>query len=263
MRMISSVAGLVTSLLLLFAVPALAANNNSSNGSNNGGNQDRLLRSAERACRQTAQNKGYDVRDVTGSRYTGNDTARVSLRLRRKNQSFDGRCSYDGRADKASLDVQGSGDSGSGDRRLLQSAERACRQTAQNRGYEVRDITGSKATGDRTARVDLRLRRKDRSYDGRCSYDSRDDRASLDVQQGSGNGGDHGGSSRGNLEKRAKSACWAGAYARNEKLTGFDQLEPDGRNYKVKVSTWRDSNSYRYWCFYDPRTDTAELRPRH
>ena len=181
--MISSVAGLVTSLLLLFAVPALAANNNSSNGSNNGGNQDRLLRSAERACRQTAQNKGYDVRDVTGSRYTGNDTARVSLRLRRKNQSFDGRCSYDGRADKASLDVQGSGDSGSGDRRLLQSAERACRQTAQNRGYEVRDITGSKATGDRTARVDLRLRRKDRSYDGRCSYDSRDDRASLDVQR--------------------------------------------------------------------------------
>ncbi len=243
--------------LCLLAAPALAASNDSGN------NHNQLLRSAERACRQTAQNRGYDVRDVTGSSYTGNNSARVSLRLRRKDRSFDGRCSYDGRADKASLDVQGSGDGGSQDRRLLQSAESECRQTARNKGYDVGAITGSKVTGNRTARVDMRLRRKDTNYDGRCSYDGRDDRAALDVQRGNGGGGNHGNGSQGNLEKRAKSACWAGAYARNEKLTGFDKLEPDGRNYKVRVSTWRDGNSYRYWCFYDPRTDTAELRPRH
>ncbi len=187
----------------------------------------------------------------------------MDLRLRRKDQSFDGRCSYDGRAEKASLDVQGHGDSGSGDRQLLQSAERACHQTAQTKGYDVRDVTGSRATGDRTARVDLRLRRKDSSFDGRCSYDKRDDRASLDVQRSNGNGGGNGNSGQGNLDKRAQQACWQRAYERNEKLTGFGKLQPDGRDYKVQVGTWRDGTTYEYWCLFDPGTNTADLRPRH
>jgi hypothetical protein len=196
MRVIATLTALAASLLLVTAVPALADNNNNnnnnnSNSHNNSGNQDRLVRSAERACRQTAQNRGYDVRDVTGSR----------------------------------------------------------------------------ATSDRTARVDLRLRRKGDSYDGRCTYDRRDDRASLDVDRSNGNGGNgnsgKGNNGNGNLDKRAKEACWQRAYERNQKLNAFGKLQPDGRDYKVQVGTWRDGTTYQYWCFFDPSTNTADLRPRN
>jgi hypothetical protein len=268
MRVTATVTALAAGLFLVTAVPALADNNNNNRNSyNNSGNQDRLVRSAERACRQTAQNRGYDVRDVNGSRYSGNDTTRVNLRLRRKDRTFDARCSYDGRSEKASLDVQGHGDSGSGNRQLLQSAERECRQTAQSKGYDVRDVTGSRATSDRTARVDLRLRRKGDSYDGRCTYDRRDDRASLDVDRSNGNGGNgnsgKGNNGNGNLDKRAKEACWQRAYERNQKLNAFGKLQPDGRDYKVQVGTWQDGTTYQYWCFFDPSTNTADLRPRN
>lgn len=135
-------------------------------------------------CRREARDRGFDVGRISQSD-SGNRLVTYSVELERNDRNYTGLCLYNTDRRTAELDVRrasGSGFFGSGTS-VEARAREACRDKAEAKGFDVRDIdTGD--VGNRRVRLALDLRRDNRDFRGRCTFDADSGDVDLDTDRG-------------------------------------------------------------------------------
>lgn len=250
-------AWLVTATVMaagLLASPVAVAGGGGKNAGKGGAQQARA------ACREEARSRGYEIRDITGTRSRNNGRFEVRLRLREDGRNLQGVCTWRRDSRSASLEVEqrGSGSSAKdGDAGLGQQARKACREEARDRDYGVASI-GDTSRKDGKAHLTMRLRRDGEDWRGTCTYDGDRRSASLSVERRGGGGNAQGSGHR--SAKKLREACISAAAQEGYEIQKVGSPRTR-RNDRVIDMVLFGGGANRFECVEDSRGE-VRIRPQ-